>query len=243
MIVYMVYNRVNGKQYVGKTVKYVARRWSEHLAAAKRGSKYYLHAAIRKYGVGAFLVVPLSHGASSEEELAEQERYFIQRYHTNDTTLGYNLTDGGEGTTGFRHSAETKDKLRKSKLGVPSWNKGVSPSDATRKKIGAAHKGNKYCVGRTLSDATKQKISMKARGRPTSDTLRQVRSQNAQGSNNPMYGRSQKETTRNFISQKRLEREKTDHTSSRNIIRVNHVRWHTNRGIVSNDCSYCEGAA
>jgi len=202
MVIYIVHNSITGKVYIGKTKKDPHRRWAEHVALAKKGSRFYFHSAIRKYGSDAFSLSLLSGWANSEKELSKQEQHFIDLYQSDDDRNGYNLTKGGDG----------------------------------------APIGNKYCVGRTLSDVTKQKISMKAKGRPTSDTLRLIRSKNAQGSNNPMYGRSQKETTRNLISQKRLEREKTDHTSSRNVVRVNHIRWHVNRGIVNDNCSYCEGA-
>jgi len=192
MLVYMVHNKVNGKLYVGKTTKDVKRRWAEHLSSAKGGSKYYFHAAIRKYGADAFVVTPISGWASSEEDLAEQERYFIKKYRTNNPKIGYNLTEGGEGTLGHTLYLEAREKIRQSRLGRSSWNSGISPSNVTRALIGAAHKGNKYCLGRKLSEATKQKIAMKATGRLASDELCRVRSQNAQGVNNPMYGRNQK---------------------------------------------------
>ena len=45
---------------------------------------------------------------------------------------------------GFKHTEETKLKMSKSKLGKPSWNKGVKMSDEARKNMSDAHKGLKW---------------------------------------------------------------------------------------------------
>jgi hypothetical protein len=50
---------------------------------------------------------------------------------------------------GKHMSAEHKEKLRLSHLGKPAWNRGISPSDATRKKQSLAKIGSKnYWYGR-----------------------------------------------------------------------------------------------
>jgi len=52
--VYLVTNTVNGKKYVGCTRVTVSRRWIQHRSAAKNGSPFALHQAIRKYGFNKF---------------------------------------------------------------------------------------------------------------------------------------------------------------------------------------------
>jgi hypothetical protein len=49
-IVYKVTNTINGKAYAGQTIYDLEHRWNRHLSAARSGSKFRFHAAIRKYG-------------------------------------------------------------------------------------------------------------------------------------------------------------------------------------------------
>jgi hypothetical protein len=61
------------------------------------------------------------------EQAKEKEKEFIALYGRRDLGLGtlVNLTDGGEGTVGFRHTKETKDKCRLATSGIkhPFYNK------------------------------------------------------------------------------------------------------------------------
>ena len=86
----------NGKSYHGVTTLSVNRRMTGHKTAARNGSTYPLHAAIRKYGFENFKVEMLDTSVDLEE-LHQLEIEAIAR----DNTLapnGYNLTAGGEGT-------------------------------------------------------------------------------------------------------------------------------------------------
>jgi len=70
-----------------------------------------------------------------------------------------NLTDGGEGHTGFRHSKETKEKMRLAKADFVPWNKG--------KKMSKEYRINhaKCRLGKRHSEKTKEKIKAKLTGR------------------------------------------------------------------------------
>jgi group I intron endonuclease len=157
MLVYIIRNRINGKVYVGRTVKTLARRWREHITDAQRGSPSYFHNAIRKYGPGAFEVALLSGYAETRAQLSDQERYFIAKYRSAESEFGYNLTLGGEGYNqpnaetmrlrglaisrakklkNFHHSAETRKRISRSLEGRPGRVK--SPEECA--KIGRAHK-------------------------------------------------------------------------------------------------------
>lgn len=91
---------------------------------------------------------------SSAAELKNAEIRLISFFRS----LGYpltNLTDGGEGTSGYKQSEETRRKIGEAnrvsllgnvpwnkglRTGRPAWNRGVSPSLETRAKMSKAKK-------------------------------------------------------------------------------------------------------
>lgn len=109
--IYVVTNRVNGKQYVGLTRKTVARRWSEHKTCAVIGKKTYLYSAIRKYGPDAFDVIAYA-SVLNIEDLSCVERRIIQQLNP-----AYNQTNGGEFTFGRKYDDATKERIRQGSLG------------------------------------------------------------------------------------------------------------------------------
>ncbi len=141
MIIYKITNIINGKIYIGQTIKTVEERWKQHYYEANNGSVFYFHKAIRKYGKENFKIETVCGCIGSAERLKELEIIFIAKYKANVYGVGYNMTDGGEGTTGLKLSEETK------------------------RKIGEAGKGNKYNLGKKLSEETKRKMSKAARFR------------------------------------------------------------------------------
>ena len=109
----------NGKKYFGITSKAPQARW-------EGGSGYgdnqpVMQAAIAKYGweniEHKILFEDLSY-----EEATNKEIELIAKYKTNcrkyGNQYGYNLTDGGEGTTGHVLSEESKQKISRNKMGV-----------------------------------------------------------------------------------------------------------------------------
>ena len=113
MVIYKLTNVVRNRSYIGKTVATVNRRWSEHKSYAKhnRFPNCYLHKAIRKYGPESFVVEQLAQ-FDDEETLAFAEQLFIAEFGTL-APNGYNLTQGGEGSTGYKHSDATRAKLKR----------------------------------------------------------------------------------------------------------------------------------
>lgn len=98
-----------GKQYVGITTLTVNRRMTGHRTAARQGSPYPLHAAIRKYGFGAMRVEVLDN-CCNLAELQALEVETVAKLNTQ-APNGYNLTVGGEGTTGHAVSDEHRDAI------------------------------------------------------------------------------------------------------------------------------------
>lgn len=166
MEVYLITNKVNGKLYVGQTTKDVATRWALHMSDFERGRKknYPLYLAFAKYGVENFDVSVLKDNIVSYEELDYWEMYYIKKLNTRHPN-GYNLTDGGQGVHGYRHTEETKRKIGKT---IKSKYDEIYTPERS-KKISDANKGKKF------SDEHKQKLSDIAKHRT--------------GEKNPFYGK------------------------------------------------------
>jgi len=136
-----------GKVYVGKTTSSIDKRKTQHCSNAyNRNHSAYntkFYRAIRKYGNKCFVWEFII--SAPESSLNEKENKFILLY--NSYKSGYNSTLGGEGCTGLVHSDQTKkkigrlSKIRNSGAGNPRFNKTVSK--ATRKKISVANRGRK----------------------------------------------------------------------------------------------------
>jgi hypothetical protein len=131
-------------KYVGQTIRTLKQRKSSHLSSSKKGSTYYLHRAIRKYGAENFKWEVI-YNATSEEELNEKETYFIKEYNTNSQD-GYNLTEGGRGIRGWKHSELTKEKIKQCaiKNNSAQYLKKFVQSEEGRKKISLMQLGKTY---------------------------------------------------------------------------------------------------
>lgn len=94
--------RVNGKRYIGQS-KNIRRRLNEH----KRCKSFapLICKAIAKYGWDAFDKTVLEF--CLVEELDEKEIQYIAKLKPE-----YNLTEGGDSLTGYKHSPETKEILK-----------------------------------------------------------------------------------------------------------------------------------
>lgn len=129
--IYKFENKVNGKIYIGKT-KNINNRIYQHSHVTKcRNTKF--GNAIKKYGIDMFsfdvLITIHSRNRDNLDIILNcLEKYFIKKY--NSFNEGYNCTLGGDGTINFKHSEETKNKLRCRVV-----------SESARKKIGDAHRG------------------------------------------------------------------------------------------------------
>ena len=142
-----------GKQYVGITTLPVNRRMTGHKTAARQGSPYPLHAAIRKYGFDK-MVVEILHPSRDIEELHALEIAAIAERNTV-APAGYNLTDGGEGTTG--HIVTEEQRLVISARLSKKWK---DPEFAAACRERSAEQGR-----RTMSDPehiAKIKVGQKA---------------------------------------------------------------------------------
>ena len=184
--VYLIRNAKNGKIYVGQTRSSIQSRFKQHTRYAIKGnSQLILYHAIRKHGVEAFSIVELSR-ATSQEELNQQEIFFIEKLRSRDPKIGYNIALGGYsgGSLGKLLSEETKKKISQTLLGktmpqetrakISDKLKGKTFSKERNEKISKALKGRKIALGTKLSEQACKNISEGLKGRTFSESHRKA---------------------------------------------------------------------
>lgn len=135
MIVYKVTNKINNKIYIGQTVCSLSRRRCQHETAKNTG--YHFHNAIHKYGKNSFKWEILNN-CISKVDMDRLEKHYINKFNSNDRSIGYNMTLGGDSPLGRRHKEESKRKMSISKTG-----KKLPHTDEWNRKIGEAQLGPK----------------------------------------------------------------------------------------------------
>ena len=125
-VIYLLKNKINNKKYIGMTTRQINIRLSEHKYDAthdyRNKQHRHLYKAINKYGFENFECTILeSVYCENKEDLIEQlrelEKEYIKTFNTRDKNIGYNLTDGGEGTIGYKISEEQREKMSKARKG------------------------------------------------------------------------------------------------------------------------------
>lgn len=97
------------------------KRFRIHLKIAKGGKEKYsrkfqaIHAAIAKYGVESF-TFEIFREVETEQEAFTLERNAILDLKQN-RLPSYNLSEGGEGNSGWKHTDEAREKMSKSRKG------------------------------------------------------------------------------------------------------------------------------
>ena len=142
--VYKITNKVTNKVYIGITNQGSGARYRHHWYESRIGEPSPIHRYMAKYGEENFTLEIIDF-ADTYDELKEKEKYWIKQYNSIDRTIGYNLTEGGDGTFGRKHSEETKEKIRQKALGRKL-------SDETKKKMSDIRRGK-------CSDKQKEHLS------------------------------------------------------------------------------------
>lgn len=135
MYVYKITNKINNKIYIGITKYEISKRFKEHwyIANRKIEKSNHLHSAMLKYGIDNFSVEEIE-SCDNYENLKKREMYWIKYYNSNNSDIGYNLTEGGDGFTGYVWTEEAIKNMSKAKIGQHHTIK-------TRKKMSESHKG------------------------------------------------------------------------------------------------------
>lgn len=138
--IYLVTNRINGKQYVGQH-----HYDGEGIDNSYKGSGVLLRQAYKKYGVENFTIEVIEY--CSDASLDYLEVKYISVYNTK-IPNGYNLTDGGGGCVGKKYTDEQIENMR-----------------IAQNKPELKAKKRELMTGRVKSEDTKKKMSDKAKER------------------------------------------------------------------------------
>lgn len=119
--IYIFINNLNNKVYIGKTIDSYTYRWSSHKHDSELFN-YYFYKAIRKYGWDNFskYVIYQTEELENNKEnkkyldnlILNKEKYYIKQFNSNNPNVGYNLTEGGEGTSGKTYTEEQLSKIK-----------------------------------------------------------------------------------------------------------------------------------
>lgn len=162
--IYLLTNKINGKQYVGQSQN-IFSRWIHHKHSVdwKQIHKHTLIIkAIKKYGISNFSFEILDFVPDgNKDKLNGLEIEYIQKFHTYvDDPLcnghGYNLTNGGNEKRIV--SLETREKQRFAKLGKPSVRKGMKVSDESKERMSISARKRDRIQGYSFSTNAKKNI-------------------------------------------------------------------------------------
>ena len=156
----------------------------------KDGTPYYIgkgrgNRAFRKGGPDRSRVLLLKENLT-EQEAFKHEQYMIFVLGRKDLGQGilWNFTDGGEGVSGMKHSADTRERISES-------SKGRKLSEETKEKLRQQKLGNDWNRGRKISEKQKEQISKTLTGVKHTDERRKNQSLAKIGVKHPLKRRKQ----------------------------------------------------
>ena len=132
---------------------YIGKGSSERRAHYMQGRNNYWNKIVSKYGKPEVQILA---NWDTEEEAFSHEVLLISCFRDMGHELA-NLTDGGDGTSGYKHTEEHRKKNSLAKMGH-AFNKGRKHSEETKRKCGAKN------VGRIHTKEEKQKRAAKLLG-------------------------------------------------------------------------------
>ena len=166
MIIYKI-KFPNCKFYIGKTIFDLEHRKRQHKSDMKRDKdNKAVYNAIKKYGWDN-LEWEVIDKAENEDDLSQKEIYWINHYNTfvhAENSMGYNMTLGGEGASGYKFSDEQKHNFSKMRTGESNGFYGKTHTEESKRKQSVSKLGkyegeNNPNYNNKWNDLQKQRIS------------------------------------------------------------------------------------
>lgn len=199
-IIYCAINTISKKKYVGITCKVLARRVSEHkIRALKYKDSGHFYNAIRKHGLENFNWYILSRWDNYQDALDEEVRVIAL------INSEYNMTRGGEGTSGWKMPRHIVERISEKRRGKPGALRGIKHSEERkqRKRQNRIDNPEKYIVpwtGKKRDPSIGEKISIAATGRKLSESHIKNLSLSHMGNKGHWTGKKRDEETKEKIS-------------------------------------------
>ncbi len=178
MVIYRATNIITGQCYIGQSVNFPDRKRVHIRRALKNEDNWVFHRAIRKYGADNFKW-EIIYECKDKLILNVMETMKIIVNHSHISEGGYNMTWGGDGTSGYKHTDETKKIISNRMSGINNPMYGYVYTEKEREYI---------------SECTKKGI--------TPDECKK-RSARMVGKRNPTYGRKRTNEEKSLISKNR----------------------------------------
>jgi group I intron endonuclease len=226
--IYKITNIVNSKIYIGQTIQEkLEKRLTKHIRDARnKTTNSALHNSIRKYGFENFVIELIEDKLTTKIDLDRKEKFWISSTKSNVKAIGYNLTNGGSGILGFRHSVATKNYMKERMSGNNNPFFGQRHSEKMKRFISESGKGrvpwNKGLSvdGHPCSEETKQAVSKAQKGKIVSELSRKHMS-------DAHLGKVVAEKTRNKISKtQKLQPKFLCENCGTLSIKTNYIQWH-----------------
>lgn len=197
---YKVYKHVfpNGKVYIGITCRNLNARWRD---GRGYGDTTLVGRAIMKYGWDNVEHYVLNGDyTASQAKVKEQE--LIEEYDSRNYEHGYNMTLGGDGSLGYVHSEECKQRMKNNHADIVGEKNpfyGRQHTEETKQRLREVN------LGKTIPDEVKAKMVHRGEDHPLygkhhSEESRKRMSEAQKGDRSHNYGTTFNEEHRKRIS-------------------------------------------
>ena len=119
-IIYKITNKINGKVYIGETIRPLNTRWNRHLSNARSGKKEHLYCSMREYGIENFSIEEIDR-CPNDVRFAVETSYII-KYNSLEPN-GYNWLLYQNG-----YSPDCEDII------VQDWENGLTIKEISEKR-------------------------------------------------------------------------------------------------------------
>lgn len=140
-IIYKITCNINGKVYIGQTIRPLEQRFKRHIdeALAAENPRIKFQRAIKKYGKENFTVEKIDE-CFSQDELNEKEKFWIKFY--NSIECGYNTAEGSRG--GNTYAGISEEQLLEIKQKIGRANKGRNNGNSNQLKAFSVKTNKEY---------------------------------------------------------------------------------------------------